>query len=154
MEMKKFCPKCGMEMEPEATFCPRCGECINGQPYQAPTPIQQYNAQVTAKSGLAAKIDFKKTIMSNLVAVICLGIGLTLFFVGVVWPTTSRYINSYAMTEYVGGDAYNFIIEACLRGGRIAGEMICKGILIAVGLLIGCISAMKINFVKPEQENN
>ncbi len=39
-------------------------------------------------------------------------------------------------TEYVGGDAYNIMIEASLRGGIIAGRTIAKTILIVSGIVI------------------
>ena len=35
------------------------------------------------------------------------------------------------MEEYVGGDAYNFIIEASLRGGEIAGATVSKTVCFA-----------------------
>lgn len=105
------------------------------------------------KNTLKDKIDVKKTVLSNVIPVGCLVVGIILFFVGLGISVPSDYISSYSMTEYVGGDAYNFIIEASLRGGRIAAAQISKGIYICVGLLIACVSALKINVVKPSKEN-
>lgn len=54
-----------------------------------------------------------------------------------------KYISSYGanrMTEYVGGDAYNYIIEASLRGGEIAGAYITRAIYFAVAALLVVIS--------------
>lgn len=42
------------------------------------------------------------------------------------------FIGDYDVKEYVGGDAYNYMIEASLRGGKIAGAMISKTICFAV----------------------
>lgn len=58
----------------------------------------------------------------------------------------SKEISLYYGNEYVGGDAYNFIIEAALRGGQISGAKVTKCVYVAVGTLISCIAAMKINW--------
>lgn len=121
---KKFCHKCGQELEPNAAFCPRCGEACNVQNSSGPTPIQQYNMNLNVQNGIKAKIDIKRTVLSNVIPVACLVIGIILLISGLGVSIPSDYISSYSMTEYVGGDAYNFIIEASLRGGRIAGAMI------------------------------
>ena len=73
------------------------------------------------------------------------GIILACVFVYLAINTTipGKYISSYGsnkMTEYVGGDAYNFIIEASLRGGEIAGAQITKAIYFAVAALLGVLS--------------
>ena len=150
---KKFCNKCGTELEMNASFCPRCGEKCEGQGTAEPSPIQQYNMNIKAKTSLNDKIDVKKTVLSNVIPVGCLVIGIILFIVGLGVSIPSDYISSYSMTEYVGGDDYNFIIEASLRGGKIAAAQITKGIYIGIGLLISCMSALKINVVKPSKEN-
>ena len=154
MNNKKFCLKCGTELELSATFCPRCGERVAAQTTPEPTPIQQYNMNLKPQNGIASKIDIKKTVLSNLIPVVCLAIGIILLVIGLCVSIPSDYINSYSMTEYVGGDAYNFIIAAGIRGGHIAGAQITKAIYIAVGLLIACVSALKINVVKPSKEND
>ena len=152
MDDKKFCPKCGAELDSATAFCPVCGEKIAAQAPSVPDPIQQYNAGIKPKLKITDKIDIKRTILTNIIPVACLAIGIILMIVGLGVSTPSSYISSYSMTEYVGGDAYNFIIEASIRGGKIAGAMITQGIYIAVGLLIACTSALKINVVKPEKD--
>ncbi len=151
---KKFCFKCGTELDINASFCPQCGERCNTQAASEPTPIQQYNMNIKLKNGQKDKIDVKKTIMSNVIPVGCLAVGIIMLIVGIGISAPSDYISSYTMTEYVGGYAYNYIIEACLRGGKIAAAQISKGIYICVGLLIACISALKINVVKPTKGND
>lgn len=45
--------------------------------------------------------------------------------------------------EYVGGDAYNFVIEASIRGGEIAGATIARAVYLSIGVLttsVGMIS--------------
>lgn len=153
-ENKKFCCKCGAELDANATFCPKCGEACNIPNSTEPTPIQQYNMNLKTNNGIKAKIDIKKTILNNIIPVACLAIGIILLIAGLGVSIPSDYISSYSMTEYVGGDAYNFIIEAGLRGGRIAGAMITKCVYIAIGLLISCVAALKINVVKPDSTND
>lgn len=152
---KKFCSKCGTELDLAAAFCPGCGEKCDAPAADAsapiPTPIQQYNMNIAPKK---AKIDLKKTIGNNKIAVAFLVIGIIMIALGMSMSIPSGYISSYAMTEYVGGDAYNFIIEACIRGGEIAGAQISRCVYICVGILVACVSALKINVVKPDDENN
>ena len=150
---KKYCPRCGVELDLAATFCPKCGERMEASATGS-TPIQQYNANLAPRAPKAAKIDVKKTLLSNIVPVCCLIAGIALIVMGIGENVPTSYISSYSMHEYVGGDAYNFIVEAGLRGGRIAGAMATKAIYIAVGLLISCISAMKIRVVKPSKDND
>lgn len=52
-----------------------------------------------------------------------------------------KYISSYGgYTEYVGGDAYNFIIEACLRGGQISGAKAQQAIYYAASAIVFMMS--------------
>ena len=74
-----------------------------------------------------------------------LGIIVTVVFLyfGITIKVPDKYIKSYGtdkMTEYVGGDAYNFIIEASLRGGEIAGAMTAKAIYFGVAAILGAFS--------------
>ena len=74
-----------------------------------------------------------------------IGLILAIGFVVLGFTTTipDKYISSYGsnkMTEYVGGDAYNFIIEASLRGGEISGALTAKAIYFAVAAVLTVIS--------------
>lgn len=74
-----------------------------------------------------------------------IGLILAIGFVVLGFTTSvpDKYIKSYGsnkMTEYVGGDAYNFIIEASLRGGEISGALISKAIYFAVAAVLAVIS--------------
>lgn len=44
--------------------------------------------------------------------------------------------------QYVGGDAYNFLMEASIRSGEIAGARTARAIYISSGVLLITISAM------------
>ncbi|MGI6248763.1 MAG: hypothetical protein ACOYJX_05105 [Acutalibacteraceae bacterium] len=150
---QKLCAKCGTLLTSEAIFCSSCGTQCDVQNTPTPIPIQQYNLSIKhANLELANKVDIKRTIISNIVPIGCSILGIALFVTGLFVSIPNDYINSYSMKEYVGGDAYNFIIEASIRGGKIAGAFAQKAIYIGVGLLITCLSALKVNIVKPEQK--
>lgn len=154
METKRFCSTCGAEIAAGSGFCSVCGAPVAQQAEAAPSPIQQYNMNLQKKSFLADKIDFKRTLLSNIIPLVCITLGVILFFVGVGVRIPSDYLSSYTVFEYVGGDAYNYIIEAGLRGGAIAGARAAKGIYIASGILLTAISALKLRIIAPENKND
>ena len=74
-----------------------------------------------------------------------IGIILAVVFLVLAFSTQipDKYIKSYGsdkMQEYVGGDAYNFIIEASLRGGEIAGAQTTKAIYFGIAAILGVLS--------------
>lgn len=54
--------------------------------------------------------------------------------------------NYSTITEYVGGDAYNYIIGASLIGGEVSGVYAMKAIFIAVGSLISSIGLISFGY--------
>ena len=81
------------------------------------------------------------------------GIILTIVFLtlGVVSATPDKYIKSYGegkMYEYVGGDAYNFMIEASLRGGEISGAKAARAIYFATA---GILLVLSISFLSKDE---
>lgn len=86
----------------------------------------------------------KKVIMT--IATIVIIAGLILLIVGIKYDVPNRKFSFRTLEEYVGGDAYNAMIEASIRGGEIAAAKtsktiyICSGtITMAIGLLISAI---------------
>ena len=81
----------------------------------------------------------KRNIM--FVASIVIIAGLILFIVGLNYEIPNRKFYFSSIEEYVGGDAYNAMIEASIRGGEIAAaktsKTIYSGIItMAIGILI------------------
>lgn len=78
---------------------------------------------------------------------------LAVFFLimGFVSAAPGKYIKSYgdgSMYEYVGGDAYNYIIEASLRGGEISGAKTARAIYFgAAGILL----VLSVLFLSPDE---
>lgn len=84
-------------------------------------------------------------------------IGLILILIGFLLPIPGGALTTYeildgdkteayvfddkysAIDEYVGGDAYNFIIGATLIAGKISGIMTTKAIFIVGGVLCLCL---------------
>lgn len=78
-----------------------------------------------------------------MIATIVIIAGLILLIVGIKYDVPNRKFTFRTLEEYVGGDAYNAMIEASIRGGEIAAAKtiyICSGtITMAIGLLISAI---------------
>ncbi len=74
-------------------------------------------------------------IISVLVILLILIAGIILLQKGLVYEIPSREFSMYKIEEYVGGDAYNGIIEASIRGGEIAGATMAKSIYICSGVV-------------------
>ncbi len=82
--------------------------------------------------------------------------GVVLILIGLLFPVPGTALTTYSsldgvstntysmgnkyssIDEYVGGDAYNFIIGASLVAGRVSGAMTVKGIFVVGGLLCLC----------------
>lgn len=71
-------------------------------------------------------------------------LGILFIIFGLALPIPEKHIGTWntfrgnewtadKYTEYVGGNAYNIIIEASLRGGIIAGRTTAKAILVVGG---------------------
>ena len=72
--------------------------------------------------------------------------GIILILLGILIRVPSKELTTYSILEgeysvieeYVGGDAYNYIIGASLVAGDIVSAKITKTICIALGLLLIC----------------
>ncbi|MGL4873771.1 MAG: hypothetical protein ACRC30_03855 [Clostridium sp.] len=80
--------------------------------------------------------------MKKKIAMVGIGIGIILLIISFILPVTSMYISK--PHEYVGGDAYNYIIEGALRGGKMAGGMIRNALYFSTGLILTFISTFKL----------
>lgn len=87
--------------------------------------------------------------MSKRTQIIITAIGVLLVCIGLFMPVPSKELTTYSfmadegysvIEEYVGGDAYNYIIGASLIGGEIAGTKAQKAIFTVAGLLFICTS--------------
>ena len=87
-------------------------------------------------------------------AVAAIVLGVILIVLGIVIRIPSKELTTYKLLEgeysvideYVGGDAYNYIIGASLVAGNIAAAKISKAIFIAVGVLVMCIGLIANNY--------
>jgi len=86
--------------------------------------------------------------INTIIAMIILA-GVILLIVGLSYDIPSRKISFYTIEEYVGGDAYNAMIEASLLGGEISAAETCKAIYtvggiitISIGFLTGTLKAI------------
>ncbi len=87
-------------------------------------------------------------------------VGIALIAVGLIIAVPGDRLTTYEslggsdgysyIREYVGGDAYNYIMGASLVAGHISGAMTMKTIFIAVGALVACMGLLAFVFV-PDQ---
>lgn len=98
--------------------------------------------------------------MKKTISVLVMVIGLVLFIVGLFIKIPSKELTTYSslsdkysvIEEYVGGDAYNYIIGASLVGGEIAGAKAQKAVFISMGSLIFVIGLLAYSFSKENIE--
>lgn len=87
-------------------------------------------------------------------------LGIALIIVGLLWKTPGAALTTYeslngesvdyyvrgktysSIDEYVGGDAYNYIIGASLVAGEISGVLVSKTVCIVGGILCICLGAL------------
>lgn len=71
--------------------------------------------------------------------------------------STDYYVfdNKYSsIDEYVGGDAYNYIIGASLVAGKMAGTMTAKVVLVVGGIICLCFGLTFMTLYQKEKEKN
>ena len=98
--------------------------------------------------------------MKKKISISVIVIGAILFIVGLFTQIPSKELTTYELLddkysvieEYVGGDAYNYIIGASLVGGEIAGAKTQKAVFISVGLLIICLGLCSLAFSKEDTD--
>lgn len=90
--------------------------------------------------------------IKTIIAIIVVIAGLALLIAGIKYEIPNRKFSFRTLEEYVGGDAYNAMIEASIRGGEIASAKtsktiyICSGtITMAIGFLISATGTAKKN---------
>lgn len=91
--------------------------------------------------------------IQKLVGSVILLAGVALLIVGLTLQVPGTYLTTYAsldgaaidgdtassIREYVGGDAYNYIIGASLVGAKISGLIMAKAVYTAAGVLVICL---------------
>ncbi len=103
--------------------------------------------------------------MKKEISIVVLCVGVLLLIIGLFlrvpgknldveeyWMGDDYFTNEdYIIKEYVGGDAYNYMIGASLAGGEIAGTLAKKAIYITMGCLISSIGALALAFTQKER---
>ncbi len=84
-------------------------------------------------------------------------VGIALIAVGLIIAVPGDRLTTYEslggsdgysyIREYVGGDAYNYIMGASLVAGHISGTMTMKAVFIAVGALVACMGLLAFAFI-------
>lgn len=142
--------------------CSNCGFSFTTTINKPPLPVPPAPKQVANPVDTPIEQKQKRTANSRTTAYIVIAIGIVLVCIGLLLQVPSKELTTYSfmedsgysvIEEYVGGDAYNYIIGAALVAGEIAGVMIQKAIFISVGLLISCIGLLKCTRHDNEKKN-
>lgn len=97
-------------------------------------------------------------------ALVVIAAGIILITAGLMIAVPGDYLTTYEslggkdgysyIREYVGGDAYNYIMGASLVAGHISGTMAMKAVFIAVGVLISCIGLLAFVFITDQPKES
>lgn len=77
--------------------------------------------------------------MKKLAGAVALILAVVFAYLAYTTVIPDKYISTYGadkMFEYVGGDAYNYITEAALRGGEISGAYAQRAIFYAASAIL------------------
>lgn len=96
------------------------------------------NSNLNAKE---SNLIQKKT--DDTIKIVLIIVGIILIMYGFLYEIPSRIFSFDEIVKYVGGDAYNAIIESSIRGGEIAGAMITKTLCVCTGLIITALGCLK-----------
>ena len=142
--------------------CSNCGFSFTTAINKPPLPIPPSPTKADTPVDTPSEHKQKRTPNSRTTAYIVIAIGIVLVCIGLLLQVPSKELTTYSfmedsgysvIEEYVGGDAYNYIIGAALVAGEIAGVMVQKAIFISVGLLIFCIGLLKCTRHDNEKKN-
>lgn len=98
--------------------------------------------------------------MKKTISIIIMVMGAALFIVGLFTKIPSKKLSTWfyeedthsVVEEYVGGDAYNYMIGASLVGGEIAGAKAQKAIFISIGSLIFVLGLLVLSLQEENAE--
>ncbi len=143
----KFCTKCNTQLHDDDRFCTKCG-----------SKTFESSTEATNSTNNSKKADKqKKNIMINKAYICPIVFGIVLILIGYLIPIQGGVLTTYeslngvktenyvfddkytAIDEYVGGDAYNYIIGASLVAGKISGIITTKSIFVVGGTLCLCL---------------
>ena len=106
--------------------------------------IQKENNELTEDNKTVKSNEAVEEKKTDWMMIAVLVIGFILLCVGIAYEIPSRELSYFGTKTYVGGDAYNYIIEASLRGGEISGSMIARAVYICSGIITMSIGALRL----------
>ncbi len=138
------CPHCGRTISDMANICPNCGHVVrnikseNGEPLRyiaqhKKTPVSSYTPTTSTPSNTSERLKIWAIVFSILAS---LSLGRGLYLKNVYENSEYSYIDN--VNSYVGGDAYNYIIN----GTYFAGFMALSGALYICATGLFCTSLL------------
>ncbi len=154
----KHCTNCGTQLHDDTMVCPQCQTEFNSQ--SSSIPPEELSSKPTKSNN-----KNKAYICSIIVGIILILVGLFIQIPGGVLTTWGyldgeeafgyEFDDKYAsIDEYVGGDAYNYIIGASLVAGKISGTMTTKAIFVVGGILCICLGITLLSLTRKEDNKN
>ncbi len=164
----KYCTNCNAQLDDDTFFCTNCGNQLplpnlleqainssNNNPQHPPEPTLLQKPKTNKKN--------KAYICSIIIGIVLVLVGLFIQIPGGALTTWGyldgdeaygyKFDDKYTtIDEYVGGDAYNYIIGASLVAGKISGTMTTKAIFIVGGTLCICLGITLNCFSRKENE--
>jgi len=152
--LMKNCINCGAQVSDDTIMCPQCQPQISNQQPQDSSEDSSLSTQDFVLTNEQKNTVTNKPNKAYMCPVI---IGICLILIGLLIPipggalTTYKYLDGdkteysvfddkySSIDEYVGGDAYNYIIGASLVAGKISGAMTTKAIFVVSGTLCLCL---------------
>ncbi len=136
------CPRCGEFIDNSLRFCPHCRtERDKAAPTAAKNP-QRFMIDGAGKIRSAVRA----TKFSHILGII---VAAALIIFSMAYPVPEKYVyvsssrSAYDYSwsqnigaEYLGGDAYNYQVEASLKAGYLTGVLAIKAITFVGGLLL------------------
>lgn len=153
--MAMFCSKCGKKFEfLEAGFEGMCKSCYDKKLEQEGVNKKEEKVEVTENTIKEISEHSNKspncgylTKSSNNILMFIVGIIIVIVGIAMLSHNVNVPLDTFSFSsikEYVGGDAYNAMIEASIRGGKISGAMAESAIYKVAGIITVCLGAITI----------
>lgn len=174
MEHKHIkCPKCGNDTQADFPYCNYCGsklinielqekkiaeEPSTGEPNieSLSIPYANNTSIPACKGDTFAEKSIKRKFLS-VGFIVMMIIGIVLFIYGCTIKIPSEKLSYYGyngtskIEEYVGGDAYNYIIGAEIVGSKIVATKTERAIFICIGLFMATLGGAIVAYEERRQ---
>lgn len=150
------CPQCGDYVDNSESTCPHCSvspfqttSSASSNPWKAFSSVKLTLPSIPPQSKWERVVQFLRKVVAILsqffhLAGVIAAIALMIYSVSMPTPVKHLRVSSYSTADwdnnygeaYVGGDAYNYQMEASLKAGYMSGVMATKSITFVGGVML------------------